>query len=201
MTGVGVLHNSRNRQGYFIFMNTEDRNKFESLTEADLHDRLSKYFSNWFDVQFEITSDCRKRRIDILMFHHSDNEKLYPIGIELKKTGVKRGGDIAKWCMQAKDYTTLSFKGFKPTVFIAPQISGWYLDEGERISKHDVELSGYMGSHNNVNSFLYQSFGFGELQKYYYKNIGCMRLVINTFIIWDCKEPSKLNYSKLQQCR
>lgn len=182
-------------------MHTEDRNKFESMSEADIQDRIIEYFSKWFDVEFEITSDCRKRRIDILMFHHSDSQKLYPIGIELKKTGVKRGGDLAKWCMQAKDYTELSFNGFIPTVFIYPQITGWYLDEGERISKHNVELPGYMGSHNNVNSFLYQSFGFGELQKYYINDISKARLVINTYIIWDCKEPYTLNYQRLHQCR
>lgn len=182
-------------------MHIDDRNKFESLAEADIQDRLIEYFSKWFTVEFEITSDCRKRRIDIFMFHKSDNDKLYPIGIEIKKTGVKRGGDIARWCTQAKGYTDSSFKGFRPTVFIAPQISGWYLDEGERISKHNVEHAGYMGSHNNVNSFLYQSFSFGELQKYYIGDTAFMRMVINTYIIWDSKYPNNINHERLQQCR
>jgi len=95
-------------------MDIKDRGTYEVLTEADIQDRLINYFSKWFHVDFEITSDCRKRRIDIMMFHHTDNDKLYPMGIELKKTNVKRGGDIAKWCNQASDYTKLTFKGCNP---------------------------------------------------------------------------------------
>lgn len=182
-----------------FFMGNLDRLKTEALTESDLQDRLINYFSKWFHVEFEITSTCSTRRIDILMFHHCDNDKLYPIGIEIKKTDVKRGGEIAGWCLQAKAYTQLSFKGFTPTVFIYPQISGWYLDEGERVSKHNVELSGSAGSHNNVNSFLYKSFGFGELQRY---NAGkYCRLVINTYIIWDSAYPYSFNITKLSSCR
>jgi len=182
-------------------MDIKDRGTYEVLTEADIQDRLINYFSKWFHVDFEITSDCRKRRIDIMMFHHTDNDKLYPMGIELKKTNVKRGGDIAKWCNQASDYTKLTFKGCNPLVFIYPQISGFYLDEGSMVHKHDVDLSGSAGAHNNVNSFLYQSFGFGELQKYRHDNNQFARLTINTYIIWDSRQPMFINHEKIKMCR
>jgi hypothetical protein len=135
------------------------------------------------------------------MFHFSDTDKLFPFGIELKKTNVKRGGDIAKWCIQANDYTKLKFNGHTPIVFVTPQISGWYLDEGERVSKHNVELSGSNGCHNNVNSFIYRSFNIGELQKYYIGPTAYFRFTINSYQVWDSQNPTVINYQKLLLCR
>ena len=186
--------------GIFIFMNTTDRNNYESIPEHDLRDRLVNYFSNWFEVDYEVTSLCRTKRIDLLMFHFSDTDKLFPFGIELKKTNVKRGGDIAKWCIQANDYTKLKFNGYTPIVFVTPQISGWYLDEGERVSKHNVELSGSNGCHNNVNSFIYRSFNIGELQKYYIGPTAYCRFTINSYQVWDSQNPTVINYQKLLLC-
>ena len=186
--------------GIFIFMNTTDRNNYESIPEHDLRDRLVNYFSNWFEVDYEVTSLCRTKRIDLLMFHFSDTDKLFPFGIEIKKTNVKRGGDIAKWCIQANSYTKLKFNGYTPIVFVTPQISGWYLDEGERVSKHNVELSGYMGCHNNVNSFIYKCFNLGELQQYEINNIKYLRFTINTYQIWDSRTPTVINNNKLLLC-
>jgi hypothetical protein len=182
-------------------MNLTDRFNFESISEHDLRDRLVNYFSTWFHVDFEITSLCRTKRIDILMYHFSDTDKLFPFGIELKKTNVKRGGDIAKWCLQASCYTKLLFNERKAIIFVVPQISGWYLDEGERVSKHNVEDPGASGCHNNINSFLYKSFGFGELQKYYLKDKKYCRFTINSYEVWDSRYPLKLNTQKLLLCR
>lgn len=181
-------------------MSLTDRFNYEAISEHDLRDRLIEYFSKWFSVDYEVTSLCRTKRIDILMFHNSDTGKLFPFGIELKKTNVKRGSDIANWCLQANSYTKLIFNGYKPLVFITPQISGWYLDEGERVSKHDVEVYGSAGCHNNVNSFIYKSFNLGELQKYYYKGIACCRFTMNTYQIWDSRNPNSINSQKLLKC-
>lgn len=182
-------------------MNLTDRFNYESIPEHDLRDRLVNYFSTWFDVDYEVTSLCKTKRIDLLMFHHSDNDKLFPFGIELKKTNVKRGGDIAKWCIQANGYTKLIFSGVKPIIFVTPQISGWYLDEGERVSKHNIELPGSAGCHNNVNSFLYKCFEFGELQKYYIGVKSYCRFTINSYEVWDSRTPSYINTKKLLLCR
>ena len=182
-------------------MTNNDRDKFEALTELELHKRIVNYFNQWFNIQSEVTSDCKTKRVDILLFHKSDTDKLFPIAIELKKTNVKRGTDIANWCIQANGYTKLSFNKYKPVIFITPQISGWYLDEGERVSKHPIELPGSYGCHNNINSFLYRSFNFGELQKYYFNQIQCFRFVINTYQIWDSRQPNIFNIKQLALCQ
>jgi hypothetical protein len=182
-------------------MANHDKYNVEALPERELQGRLIKYFANYFYVLSEVPSSCLKRRIDLLMYHYSDTTKEYPIGIELKRTSVKRGTNIAEWCLQASEYTKLIFNNQTPLVFIAPQISGWYLDEGERVAKHDVQKPYTAGSHNNVNSYLYKAHGFGELQKFYdYNKVGKFRLVINTFIIWDSLNPTFFNIEKYKQC-
>lgn len=161
-------------------------------TEKELQHNTASYFSKWFDVEREIKSDCLKRRIDILMFHKSDKENILPIGIEIKIVDTKKGSELADWCLQAQHYSTLSFRQFKPTIFILPQITGNYLDEGLLINKHNIESPGIKGVHNNVNSFLYKAFNFGEVQKYKFNNIYYSRLVINTKQIWDSRIPQNI---------
>lgn len=162
------------------------------MPEIILEDRLVNYFGKWFDVYFQVRSLCGKHRIDLLLFHNSDKSQQYPIGIEVKKGDIKRGTDIGKWCVQAKSYSSALFFEKKATIFTAPQISGWYLDEGKFVKKHPVETAGALGCQNNVNSFLYRSFGIGEMQKYT-KNWPVkkehFRLVINTFEIWSSETP------------
>jgi hypothetical protein len=183
-------------------MAKQDRYNFEALPEKVLQDKVFNYFKTNFNVFSEITSKCKKRRIDLLMYHNTDLNKDYPIGIELKKTSVKRGGHIGDWCNQASEYTKLEFNNHIPLIFIAPQISGWYLDEGERVAKHDVEKPYLAGAHNNVNSYLYKAHGFGEMQKFYdNKGVGNFRLVINTYIIWDSLNPTFFNIEKYKQCK
>lgn len=183
-------------------MALQDRFNFEALPEKELQGRLIKYFANYFFISSEVTSSCGKRRIDLLMHHYSDTNKQYPIGIELKKTSVKRGINIAEWCLQASEYTRLIFMNQTPLVFIAPQISGWYLDEGERVAKHNVEKPYSAGAHNNVNSYLFKAHGFGELQKFYdYNGIGRFRLVANTYIVWDSLNPNFFNIEKYNKCK
>lgn len=172
------------------------------MPEAYLQDRLANWFAKWFDVYFEEWSDCGKSRIDLLMFHNSDKRQEYPIGIEIKKDKLKRGVDVGKWCLQAQRYSKAKFRGKTAAIFTAPQISGWYLDEGRLMNKHDVEKDGAAGQHHNVNSFLYRGFGIGELQKYKsqwpIKNKDCFRLVINQKAIWESSEPCTFHVQILQ---
>lgn len=172
------------------------------LSEAHLEDRLVNYFGKWFDVYFQERSLCGNHRIDILMFHNSDNSRNYPIGIEIKKGDIKRGTDIGKWCVQAQSYTKALFFEKKPFIFIAPQITGWYLDEGKMVSKHCVEDGGAAARQNNVNSFLYKSFSIGELQKYkttWPVNKNRFRLVMNTLQVWTSEDPYFLNTETLNK--
>lgn len=168
----------------------------EQLSEAALQSKLVNWFGRWFDVYFEVRSLCGKYRIDLLLYHNSDTERKYPIGIELKKNEVKRGSDIGKWCEQAHNYTKAIFDERICHIFVAPQISSLYLDEGKLVSKHDVMRQGAEGCQHNINSFLYRSFGFGELQKFnsiWPVKKQQMRLVINTFQIWSSDNPFFLN--------
>lgn len=166
------------------------------MSESVLQDRLVNWFGRWFDVYFEEWSLCRTKRIDLILFHNSDKNRDYPIGIEIKKGQIKRGTDIAKWCEQARSYRDVLFFEKKAHIFIAPQISGWYLDEGVLVHKHDVTNSGSIGCQHNINSFLYRSFGIGELQKYKSHraaNKDAFRLTMNTKEIWCSTNPYFLN--------
>lgn len=185
-------------------MDVRERDKinYEALSETELQDKLTLYFSKYFVVDIEVRSNCSKARIDFLMFHNTDTIKLYPIGIELKKTDIKRGADIGRWCKQAEKYTVLFFKTHQPTVFITPQITGWYLTEGERMHPHNPEEKGSIGCQNNVNSFLYKAFGIGELQQYYdHSNKKQLRFVVNTYEIWSSENPREFNHTNYLKCR
>lgn len=171
---------------------------FDNIPESHLQGRLILYFSKWFNVDFEVRSLCGTKRIDIVMYHNTDKFRQFPIGIEIKKTNIKRGSDIGQWCNQASEYTKLYFHEKRCYIFIVPQISGWYINEGERVKQHDVHAHGYLGAHNNINSFLYKSFGFGEIQKYLGRAENHLRLVMNTNLIWQSEYPFDLNTDKLQ---
>lgn len=162
------------------------------MGESELQDRLVTWFAKWFDVYFEERSLCGKFRIDLLLYHKSDLDRRYPIGIELKKSQIKRGTDIGAWCAQAHSYTKAMFDEKIAHVFIAPQISGYYMEEGSKMAKHNVFAQGYLGAQHNVNSFLYRSFKIGELQKF--KAVwpapkDQLRLVMNCREIWSSQYP------------
>ena len=142
-------------------MNTS--NLVESLNEDELQRKIKDYLSTWFDVEREVRSTKRKR-IDLVCVHKSDKEKKYPFGIEVKVDKKKRGKDIANWFKQACYYTREDFVGYGRCIIItAPPVSGYYLEEGLRMNKH--ELGGRLGHcHHNVSTFLGQ-FGIGEMQR------------------------------------
>ena len=172
-------------------------------TEKELQNKIGQYLSNYFEVQFEKVSDCKKSRIDIFMYHKSDVLEQYPIGIEIKRTNVKKGAEIAKWLLQSDRYTETTFNNQKTLIFICPQISGNYFEEGLNISKHDIYGASTYSCHHNVHTFLYGAFKVGEFQKFKcYNNKEHCRLAINTKIVWHSENPNSFNferYSKLCQ--
>ncbi|MFO7842262.1 MAG: hypothetical protein R6V16_00510 [Bacteroidales bacterium] len=164
------------------------------MRESDLRKRLNKYLSKWFTVTEEVTSDDRKSRIDLIITHNTDISHAYPIGIEIKLAEKKRGKDLANWLKQAIRYTKCKFGKFgKVMVVTAPQITGMYMDEGDKVSKHPY-MRDNGGCHNNVNTFL-GGFNIGELQKYNYIARGTQwdknktgtyyRIVFKGSKIWD----------------
>jgi hypothetical protein len=170
------------------------------LSESELQIKLFSYLGKWFDVSIETRSDCGKWRVDILAHHHTDKDRLYPIVIELKKNDQKTGTEIGEWCLQAGNYANSFFDGRKPMVFTYPQLSGFYLEEGKFVCKHNIEASGDLGQQHNMNPFLYRSFGIGELQvfncRWPFKG-KAVRLVINTYRIWTSNQPYEFNIHKI----
>lgn len=167
------------------------------ITEKELQNKIGQYLANYFEVEFEKISDCKKSRIDIFMYHKTDALKEYPIGIEIKKSNIKKGAEIAKWLLQSDRYTENTFNNQKTLIFVCPQISGNYFEEGQNISKHDIYSASTYSCHHNVHTFLYGAFKVGEFQKYNsIKNETCIRLAINTKIIWNSEIPNLFHYDR-----
>lgn len=168
----------------------------EKLSEKELHDKIARYLSKFFTVTNEVKSTDGKRRIDMIIIHFTDEEMKYPVGIEIKINDKKRGKDLANWLKQASDYTTKEFKGFgKCLIVTCPQVSDYYLKEGELMNQHETPTD--CGQANNIGTFIGQ-FGIGEMQKYDDKYF---RIVFKGQIIWDSKYNNfnKANYDRL--CR
>lgn len=155
---------------------------------------LIKYFeSKYFKVITEKFDDSRKYRFDIILYHITDKENHYPIIIECKRDGRKKGGELAKWCLQCKNYSDTFIDKKQVSVFVAPQISFFYLVEGSYFSPHNP-LSFY---HSNTNSFLFSAFNFGEVLK-----IGTFKkkiiLCANNKKIWDSENPQSFDFDILK---
>lgn len=134
-------------------------------TEIEIQISLLKYLSKYFFVYPEVWSTDGKRRIDIIAIHKSDELRIYPIGIEVKRDVKKRGKDLAAWLIQSSDYSTKNFIGFgKCLIITAPQVSGTYLNEGKDMHQHLDEFLN-PSKDNNIATFLGQ-FKIGEMQKY-----------------------------------
>ena len=157
-------------------------------TEKKIQKNMVRYFSEFFNVRSEVKSKCRNGRIDLIMTHKKDNQ--YNFGIEIKISGQKKGKDLGHWFKQAVRYQDYDW-GCKLIMFVFPQISYLYLQEGELVSKHHVFRHDYMGAHNNVSTFLGAN-GIGELQVYDYKGSKYYRLVYRGKIFWDSR-GDKLN--------
>lgn len=156
-------------------------------SEKELHVKMISFLKRYFYVYSEVYSEDKTSRIDLIILHHSDKEKKYPIGIEIKVKAKKRGKNLAEWVKQAARYSEKTFKGFGECLIITcPQISGNYLKEGVEMHQHEDENG--CSPDNNVSTFLGQ-FKIGEFQKY--KDfIGKIkyRIVYKGSIIWDMRD-------------
>jgi len=156
-------------------------------SEKVLHEKMIRFLKRYFYVFSEVWSDDKTSRIDLVILHHSDKERKYPIGIEIKVKEKKTGRSLADWLRQAIRYTENTFKGFgKCLIITCPQISGYYLKEGSEMHQHEDE-KGCREDHN-ASTFLGQ-FKIGEFQKYIGKfDKQYMRIVYKGSIIWDMKD-------------
>lgn len=176
----------------FINRHFTDANKLaEALENSAVKDPLIKFLQNHFTVYSERFDDSKRFRFDIILYHKSDQQNNFPIIIECKRDGRKRGVDLANWCLQCKEYTTLFYESKKVSVFCFPQISYYYLLEGAFVSPHFVN-----DPVSNTTSFLFHSFGIGELLKVKKRNFVYM-LCANNTTFWRSDLPSYFEYNKL----
>ena len=150
--------------------------------ETEIKIKMCEYFDKWFYTSREVYTKTNDKRnfIDILLYHHSDLNKEYPIGIEVKLTDKKGGSELGKWQKQSQRYSESDKNIIKPLIIVWPQFSGLYLEEGSKVSKHNVfEQSFYSTNYelhqphqHNVNSHIFKTSGIGELQKFNLKNVG-----------------------------
>lgn len=128
------------------------------MQENKLKYKLGNYFSTWFEIDYEIWSVDRTKRIDIVMVHKSDTNTDYPFGIECKDDSIKKGKDIAKWLKQTYSYSKKEFEKYGKLITLCfPRISHYHFTEGEYIYNHTKYDEGH-----NVNTFLGQ-FNIGEI--------------------------------------
>lgn len=120
-----------------------------------------------FDVAREVTSQCGRSRIDIVA-----RKGDFCAGIEIKLSGQKRGKDLGAWLKQAMRYSGARFvvpqwsdDPVEMKIYVFPQLSGLYLDEGELMHEHSVLAWGSASAQHNVSTML-GSLGLGELQIY-----------------------------------
>jgi hypothetical protein len=166
----------------------------DKVTEEKLQKSMAAYLSKYFLVFLEVWDTTHKFRIDLVIIHKSDTEKKYPIGVEIKLVGKKRGKDLALWLKQASNYASLNFNVFgKCLIVTCPQISDYYMKEGSMMHHHDQSTL-YA---NNIGDFIGQ-FNVGELQKIDQHNC---RIVFKGQVIWDSiyDELHANNYVRLCQ--
>lgn len=155
-------------------------------SEKVLHEKMIVFLKRYFYVFSEVWSDDKTSRIDLILIHHSDKGKKYPIGVEIKVKEKKTGRSLADWLKQATRYSTKTFKGFRKCLIITcPQISGYYLREG--IEMHNHESENDFGEANNAGTFLGQ-FNLGEFQKFEWHGKIKYRIVYKGFTIWNMKD-------------
>ena len=116
----------------------------------------------------EVWSTDRKSRIDIVVW---TPDRTFIGGVEVKVAGRKQGKSIGAWLAQAQRYRYSRFvipftkepQGLD--IFVFPQISGLYLDEGILMHQHPLLEATTLGPQHNVSTLL-GALGLGEVQLY-----------------------------------
>jgi len=165
-------------------------------SEKRIKNGLKNKMMEYFHIDEEVTSDCGEGRIDLIMVHKSDIDFKYPFGIEIKKIGNKKGCEIGRWFKQIIRYQEYTFGSHGKIIpFVFPQMSFFYFEEGDFVSKHDVFRHDYLGCHHNFSTFLGAN-GIGELQVYDYRGEKYYRLVYSSKKLWDSRSD-ELNVKEL----
>lgn len=143
------------------------KNQQEKLLIRRFLETLSVAFKR---VETEVKDSSGTSRIDMIVYPTED----VAFGIEFKQPnqdGVhrKHGSDLGRWLKQAERYSTTFFPhAYHSTheqipVFIYPPVTYNHLVFNPDV--HRVNPGEELHEHNNVNSFIFQSFHVGELRK------------------------------------
>lgn len=98
--------------------------------EKDFAEKVISRLSQWFNVQDEVWSRCRRYRIDYILSHKKRFNTYF--GIEFKDFNHKRGEELGNHILQSLKYSRSEFevdKGMfkRIPIFICPPISYTYL--------------------------------------------------------------------------
>ena len=173
-------------------------------TEIEIKNKVVEILSKYFFVYEEITSQCGKSRIDLIVVCRRSSAKF---GIELKKIDKKTGSDIGDLIIQARRYSISKFrvntndKHERIPIFIYPPISHhvlmcpdkMLLHEGEKYFKdrHSED-----NDHHTANGML-GKLGIGELRKIKFWR-PYFAFIYSNFIIWSTKPKfDYINYRSI----
>ena len=148
--------------------------------EKDFAEKVVARLSSWFNVQPEITSRCRRYRIDYILSHKKRFNTYF--GIEFKDYNHKRGMNLGEHIDQSMRYARAEFEVdigmFKRIpIFICPPISYTYLmcpvPESKQLFKSAFPQSSHREyfhdrhpkncTHHTVNGML-GALGMGEVR-------------------------------------
>jgi len=199
--------------------------KTNELTEQQFVDRIVLEFEKFFIVKRECWSKCKTKRIDLVL--QIPQTEVY-FGIEAKRPDKKRGEQIAKYILQAMDYSRLEFDvkkdnlNFKKIpIFICPALSYNYFLLNEHQEKLNVKSN--LFKHYNDDSYLLWhqdrhqlhdkhhtfngllgGFNIGEVRRNFDKSFYFSlsnKIIFTTEKNWHTKEIKGLhieNYNKLK---
>lgn len=192
--------------------------KNNELTEEQFVDRIVLEFKKYFIVKRECWSKCRTKRIDLIL---QIPETLIFFGIEAKRPDKKRGEKIAKYIIQASEYTKLEFDVLKNgslfskvPIFICPALSYNYFLLNEHEQEIDIKSNLHSSGQNDRSHLLWHQdrhsrhhnhhtingmlggFGIGEvrrnLDKSFYLSLS-NKVIFTTERNWKTKLPKGLH--------
>lgn len=170
--------------------------------EEIYRNKINILLYKYFNVQEEAYSISGKR-IDYILQCKSSNAIF---GLEVKSEKHKRGIDIGKFLKQAEGYVSELWKTKflkepgKIIIFIAPAISASFVqlaNPKEIPIKHNnydymSMFHPMLCDHSNVNSWIGEAHGIGEIRKHSYRDKEFTLTFMNKIIWESCKGIGKL---------
>ena len=157
--------------------------------ETDFIKKLIPTFEIHFNVTTEVWSECKTKRIDLILTHKQNKDISF--GIECKLPDKKRGEKIGEYVKQAINYTKLNWydgsQYRKLPILLCPPLSYKYfvLNEHQKIFNNETwvkDRHNQDDKHHSFNGFL-GAFNVGEVRKskYGYYFVMSNKLMFGSF--------------------